>query len=845
LSQIAPAPELPVGAVLLEAVLDSVPNGLSVWDDEFRLLLWNAAYLEIYGIPASACWRGMPLAEICRITVDLGNHPGITAADLNRAYEERLIEARSHSPLVFEKPVRERLVKTGYTRVAGIGCIVTHEDVSEQRRWTDALQRREAQIQQEKMRLSAAIENLASGLVLFDGEGKLVVCNARYAEMYHLPLELTRPGTPVSAIVAHRLTREDYPVADAEAYLRQRLERVRARKPATDVVELLDGRIFTIEHRPTSDGGFVATHTDVTDQVQRLRALQEREAELHLQNVRFSTLVNNLDMGVSLFDADKKLVICNDHYAHMYGLSPEDVVPGLSVTEIIANRVARGMRPIGGADAYVRGLMAIIDGGKPHRATSEMRDGRVVAIKHTPIADGGWVTTHQDITEERGREARIRFLARYDGLTQVANRGHLREHLESIEPRLRRGEHVAVLYVDLDHFKAVNDTLGHATGDEVLRQVGARLTGLHRETDLVARLGGDEFAILVSPLDSPAMAAALADRIVKSIAEPFTVGDHQVVIGASVGIAVSPVDGQDAETLMRHADLALYRAKSDGRGTFHFFEAGMDASLQARRTIEIGLRMALARREFRLVFQPVLNIQENRISALEALIRWDHPERGLVSPNEFIPVAEETGLIVAIGEWVLREACLAASKWPRPVRVAVNLSPMQVRHRQIVSQVAAALADSGLPAERLELEITESILLAETHQSLETLHKLRALGVRIAMDDFGTGYSSLSYLRAFPFDKIKIDRSFMQDLSAQDESLAIVKAAIGLGRSLGMATTAEGVETEAQLDAVRGEGCTEIQGFLFSPPLSAAGVEEFLALMPGMSPKPREQQQAS
>jgi EAL domain-containing protein (putative c-di-GMP-specific phosphodiesterase class I) len=271
----------------------------------------------------------------------------------------------------------------------------------------------------------------------------------------------------------------------------------------------------------------------------------------------------------------------------------------------------------------------------------------------------------------------------------------------------------------------------------------------------------------------------------------------------------------------------------------------MDASLQARRTIEIGLRMALARREFRLVFQPVLNIQENRISALEALIRWDHPERGLVSPNEFIPVAEETGLIVAIGEWVLREACLAASKWPRPVRVAVNLSPMQVRHRQIVSQVAAALADSGLPAERLELEITESILLAETHQSLETLHKLRALGVRIAMDDFGTGYSSLSYLRAFPFDKIKIDRSFMQDLSAQDESLAIVKAAIGLGRSLGMATTAEGVETEAQLDAVRGEGCTEIQGFLFSPPLSAAGVEEFLALMPGMSPKPREQQQAS
>jgi diguanylate cyclase (GGDEF)-like protein len=802
-----------------------------VWDDESRLLFWNEAYLDIHGIPAASCRRGMTLAAMCRVMVAVGNHPGATAAALARTAAGHFLEARRHSPLILEEPLSDRLIKVSYIRVPGIGCIVTHEDISELRRWTDALQRREAQVGRDKLHFEAAIENMGNGLALFDRDGRLVVCNSHYGEMYHLPPELTREGTPVEAILRHRIREGNHPVVDEEAFLSMRLQRVRTGEAATDVVELTDGRVITIHHQPMADGGYVSTHTEVTEQVRRIKALQMREAELETQNLRLSTLVNNLDMGVSMFGPDKRLVICNEHYVRMYDLPPGDVAPGMLVSDIIANRLAQGMRPIGGVDAYTRGLMAIIEGGEPYSVTSETGDGRVIAIKHTPIADGGWVTIHQDITEERGREARLRFLARYDELTGVANRVHLREHLQSIEPRLRRGEHVAVLYVDLDHFKTVNDTLGHGTGDEVLRQVGARLTGLHRDTDLVARLGGDEFAILVSPLDNPSLAAAMADRIVKTIAEPFAIGDHQVVIGASVGIAVSPVDGQDAETLMRHADLALYRAKSDGRGTFHFFEAGMDAALQARRAIEVGLRLALARKEFRLVFQPVLNLAENRISAMEALIRWDDAGRGTVPPSEFIPVAEETGLIVPIGEWVLRQACAAAAGWPQPVRVAVNLSPMQVRHRHIVGQVAAALRDAGLPAERLELEITESILLAETHHALDTLHRLRALGVRIAMDDFGTGYSSLSYLRTFPFDKIKIDRSFMQDLTVSEDGLAIVKAAISLGRSLGMATTAEGVETEDQLDAVRREGCTEVQGYFFSPPLPPSGAAEFLARM--------------
>jgi predicted signal transduction protein with EAL and GGDEF domain len=348
----------------------------------------------------------------------------------------------------------------------------------------------------------------------------------------------------------------------------------------------------------------------------------------------------------------------------------------------------------------------------------------------------------------------------------------------------------------------------------------------------VARLGGDEFALLVGDLDGGKDAAAVAARIVKSLGDPMLVEGRQTTVGASVGIAVAPTDGLDAETLMKNADLALYRAKSEGRGNYHFFEKGMDQALQNRRFLEQGLKGGLARGEFRLVYQPLIDLEENRICCLEALLRWDHPERGLVPPSDFVPIAEETGIIVPIGEWVLREACMAASKWPENVRIAVNLSPVQFKNRALVNQVTSALHEAGLDPSRLELEITESLLLANTELTLEMLHRLRALGVRISMDDFGTGYSSLSYLRAFPFDKIKIDRSFMTGLSPREDNMAIIKAVIGLGKSLGMSTTAEGIETEDQLAAVREQGCNEVQGFLFSPPLPVSGVEALLGIKP-------------
>jgi diguanylate cyclase (GGDEF)-like protein len=402
--------------------------------------------------------------------------------------------------------------------------------------------------------------------------------------------------------------------------------------------------------------------------------------------------------------------------------------------------------------------------------------------------------------------------------------------MEEVNLRIQKGEIISVLCIDLDGFKSVNDTLGHAIGDAVLKDASNRLREITRDTDMVARLGGDEFAIVEGRLEQLEDAATLAGRVVKAMAQPFDLEGHHIVIGASVGIAVAPLDGSDGDILMKHADLALYRAKQDGRGTYHFYEKSLDAVLQERRSMETALRSALPGNQFRLVFQPLLNLRENRVCAFEALLRWEHPVRGYMHPAQFIPIAEESGLIVPIGEWVLREACKAAAAWPGDISVAVNLSPVQFRrNRNLVEQVKAALSSSGLRADRLEVEITETVLLADSENALQILRQLKDLGVKIAMDDFGTGYSSLSYLRRFPFDKIKIDQSFVQESSSSPDSLAIVKAMIGLGHSLGMTTTAEGVETEAQLSMIRDQGCTEVQGFLLSAPLPATAVSELLS----------------
>ena len=395
--------------------------------------------------------------------------------------------------------------------------------------------------------------------------------------------------------------------------------------------------------------------------------------------------------------------------------------------------------------------------------------------------------------------------------------------------RVRRDQQIAVLCLDLDHFKDINDALGHPTGDDLLKAVAERLGQAIRETDTLARLGGDEFAIVqVEANDQPAQSAALASRLVDVISAPYDINGHHVVIGTSIGVSIAPTDGTEPDQLLKNADMALYRAKADGRGTYRFFEADMDARAQSRRALELDLRAAVACGQFELYYQPIQTIGAGEIIAFEALVRWNHPTRGMLQPNDFIPLAEQTGLIVPIGDWVLRTACSEAAGWSRKIHIAVNLSAVQFKNRKLVESVEAALSASGLAPDRLELEITETILLHDYEGTLATLRALRNLGVRISMDDFGTGYSSLSYLHSFPFDKIKIDQSFIRELANREESMAIVRAITGLGKSLGISTTAEGVETREQLRLLRSEGCTEVQGYLFSPPCPAAEVETLL-----------------
>jgi diguanylate cyclase (GGDEF)-like protein len=394
---------------------------------------------------------------------------------------------------------------------------------------------------------------------------------------------------------------------------------------------------------------------------------------------------------------------------------------------------------------------------------------------------------------------------------------------------MTEGSTLAVLCLDLDHFKAVNDTLGHPVGDVLLKEVAQRLGDAVRPSDLLSRLGGDEFAVVI-PVEANALidAASVASQLIEAIRPPFRIQDHDIDVGLSAGIAVAPIDSSDPDELMKLADLALYRAKGDGRGTYRFFEPSMDAQAQARRRLELDLRGGIGRGEFELYYQPIVNGESEEVIAFEALIRWNHPERGLLLPADFIPVAEETRLIVPLGEWVLRQACAEAVKWSKPVRVAVNLSPAQFKSRRLVETIFSALAASGLAPGRLEIEITESVLMQDNATTLEMLHSLRSLGVRISMDDFGTGYSSLSYLRSFPFDKIKIDKSFVTELADRPEAMAIVRAVAGLGSTLGMDTTAEGVETSGQVSILRREGCTEMQGYVFSEPRPASEVERLL-----------------
>ncbi len=557
-----------------------------------------------------------------------------------------------------------------------------------------------------------------------------------------------------------------------------------------------------------------------------MQALMAREREAALAG-QFDTALNNMPHGLCMFRVDGQLAVMNHRFSEIMNLSEDLARSGAGASDIIAACVSAGS--ISAASGEM--ILAEIESSQAKdivTADPDAERNRSLSWTFQPMADGGAVVLLEDITERRNAEARISHLARYDELTTLPNRVNFRDEIgRLLAIQQGVGQLSALLFVDLDQFKQVNDTLGHPCGDQLLCAVANRLREMLRPEDFVARFGGDEFVVFQQNIHSHEDAAGLARRIVDRLSERYKIDNHLVEIGASVGIAMTS-PGVSADTLLKNADLALYRAKADGRGTFCFFRDEMAQTVEARRILELDLRKALANEEFELFYQPLVNIKSGKITTCEALLRWNHPVRGTVSPIDIIPVAEDMGLIVDLGRWILRKACMECMKWPEAVSVAVNFSPQQFHQRDVLSEVRYALEVSGLPAQRLEIEITESSLLRNTQLTHDVLSQLRSLGVRISLDDFGTGYSSLSYLHNFPLQKVKIDRSFLEGIDT-DRPLTLLRGVARLSADLGMSVVVEGIETNEQLELISADGAvTEAQGYLFSRPVPAVRIRQLL-----------------
>jgi diguanylate cyclase (GGDEF)-like protein len=562
------------------------------------------------------------------------------------------------------------------------------------------------------------------------------------------------------------------------------------------------------------------------------RQHRNSEQRLTLEKQRLDTAINNLTQGLLLFDSSAHLVTCNERYMEMFGASPDVVKPGCTVYELIRHRKDKGAFS-GDVEEYCSKVLSDVRQRKTVQGKLATNDGRSIQVVYRPLADGGWVTTLEDVTERTRAEERITHLAQYDALTDLPNRVLFREQLETESRRVQRDGKFAVFYIDIDEFKSINDSLGHQVGDELLKSVAQRMRGCIRSTDFVARLGGDEFAVIQTSVKNSSDITDVVMKIHSAIREPHQCLGHELITDASIGIAIAPDDGVDLDQLLKNADLAMYGAKADGRRTYRFFEPEMDARVKTRCALEQDLRQAItggkfAEGGFEVYYQPIVSLSNNKVTGCEALLRWHHPHLGQISPAEFIPVAEESGLISQLGEWVLMTACAEAATWDKYISIAVNVSPVQFRSRTLALKVAAALTASGLAPSRLELEITEAVLIRDDEAALAMLHQLRAIGVRIALDDFGTGYSSLSYLQRFPFDKIKVDRCFVKDILENDGSSSIVQAVVNIAAARNMTTTAEGVETEVQREVLRRLGCTEMQGYLFSPAKPAQDIRRLV-----------------
>jgi diguanylate cyclase (GGDEF)-like protein/PAS domain S-box-containing protein len=920
----------------LDAALNNMSQGLCMFSADEEIVVFNRRFLEMYRLSPQVVRPGCKFRDLIQHRKEVG----LLDADPETYYRGIVKDVRlGKRTIAMVKTTDGRQVQAVNQPMPGGGWVTTHEDVTDRRH-------AEEQVRDQKLQMDAALDNISQGLLMFGPDARLILCNRRYLELYGLPADTVKPGLTLQGLFELRKAHGSFG-RDPEDYANLLMKALSAGSPMTFTPELADGRVMSIEHHPLPDGRWVSTHEDIT---KRLRA----ETQLREQKLQLDTALNNMSQGLNMFDASGRLVVCNERYLKMYDLSAEAVKPGCTVEELVHARINNGTFFVSDPQHYISELLESMRRREATSTTMELPDRRIIAVVSQATPDGGgWVVTHEDITErrrtelERDRskafadivienvpstivlkdartrryalinrageeyfgvprkdmigklanevfpekearliaehdleilrsgesqffderpqvtpggdiriattsrvpirdangetqflltviddrthrkhaEAQIARLVHHDVLTSLPNRTAFGACIDAtIEAAAAERRSFALMSVDVDRFKEINDVYGHAAGDEVLRQLSKRLQAAVGGA-FVARVGGDEFVVIATDGEQPAAAEAMADRLLEAIKEPLILNGHPVGIGVSIGIAIFPIDGSDAGVLVNHADAALYRAKAEGRGTFRFFEAEMDQRLRDRRVLQQELRTAIEKGELILYYQPQARL-DGTIIGFEALVRWQHPQRGLLGADIFIPLAEESGLIVAIGEWIIREACRQAASWPHPLQLAINLSPVQFRHGDLPGLVHSVLLETGLPPSRLDLEITEGVLIDDFSRAVSTLRRLKAMGVRIAMDDFGTGYSSLSYLQSFPFDKIKIDKSFISNLRDNNQSATIVRAVIGLARGLGVPVLAEGVETKEQLAFLAKASCDEVQGYLIGRPLP---IEDYAA----------------
>jgi diguanylate cyclase (GGDEF)-like protein/PAS domain S-box-containing protein len=683
-------------------------------------------------------------------------------------------------------------------------------------------QSREAQrrLGLEKERLDTALNNMTQGLVLYDASARVVTTNQRYLDLHSLSTDLVKPGLHFRGLIQLRKDTGTFD-GDVDEFCSSVMHEVARGRVHHRLLECDDGRTFLIVNKPLTQGGWVATIEDITE---RRNLEQERD-----RNQTFlREIIDHIPSQITVKDArTRQYLLVNSVAEFQFGLA-RDVIVGKTAFDVFPKESAEIVT------AHDDRTLESADGVFLDEHPWDTKIGRrYITSKRIGIRDRAdqlryIINVVDDVTERRRADEKIAHLAHYDALTDLPNRVLFRERIERELTRAEQGKPFALLYIDIDEFKAINDSLGHHVGDELLKAVAGRLRACVREDDMVARLGGDEFAVIKTGIASAMEVEDFVAPLYEAIRNPCHCLGHQLSTNASIGIALAPRDGTELDQLIKNADLAMYAAKSGGRRTYRFFEPAMDASAKARLTMEQDLRHALASGGFEVHYQPLVNFARDEVCGCEALLRWRHPERGMVSPAEFIPVAEDAGLIDELGDWVLRTACAEAATWPDHIRIAVNVSPIQLKCQTLAIRIAGALATSGLRPDRLELEITEAVLIRDDEAALAILHQLRGIGVRIALDDFGTGYSSLSYLRRFPFDKIKIDRCFVSDIDAAGGS-SIVQAVVNIAAALNTTTVAEGVETETQRALLRELGCTEMQGYLFSAAKPAAEVKKLFA----------------